>query len=85
MRLRRSNPAAPGLTRRRAGRGWVLLDAGGRRVADADVLGRVRSLAIPPAWRDVWICPDPDAMRSALEKEVLDLLRVDPDDWVGVS
>ncbi|MFL6127816.1 MAG: DNA topoisomerase IB [Mycobacteriales bacterium] len=58
-RLRRSNPARPGLTRRRAGRGWVLLDAGGQRVTDPEVLGRVRSLAIPPAWRDVWICPDP--------------------------
>jgi DNA topoisomerase IB len=58
-RLRRSNPAAPGLTRRRAGRGWVVLDARGQRVTDAEVLGRVRSLAIPPAWRDVWICPDP--------------------------
>ena len=58
-RLRRSNPAKPGLTRRRAGRGWVVLDAGGQRVTDPAVLGRVRSLAIPPAWKDVWICPDP--------------------------
>ena len=58
-RLRRSNPAKPGLTRRRAGRGWVVLDASGRKVGDPDVLARVRSLAIPPAWRDVWICPDP--------------------------
>ena len=57
-RLRHSDPARPGLTRRRAGRGWVVLDAAGQRVTDPDVLGRVRSLAIPPAWRDVWICPD---------------------------
>jgi DNA topoisomerase I len=58
-RLRRSNPSRPGLSRRRAGRGWVVLDADGQRVTDADVLGRIRALAIPPAWRDVWICPDP--------------------------
>ncbi len=58
-RLRRSDPTRPGLTRRRAGRGWVVLDAAGRRVTDPDVLGRVRSLVIPPAWRDVWISPDP--------------------------
>jgi len=58
-RLRRSNPSRPGLSRRRAGRGWVVHDAAGQRVTDADVLGRIRSLAIPPAWRDVWICPDP--------------------------
>ncbi len=57
-RLRRSSPAKPGLTRRRAGRGWVVLDAAGQRVSDPDVLDRVRSLAIPPAWKDVWICPD---------------------------
>jgi DNA topoisomerase-1 len=58
-RLRRSNPARPGLTRRRAGRGWVYLDATGARVTDPEVLGRIRSLVIPPAWRDVWISPDP--------------------------
>ena len=58
-RLRRSNPARPGLTRRRAGRGWVVLDAAGQRVADTEVLARVRALTIPPAWKDVWICPDP--------------------------
>jgi DNA topoisomerase I len=58
-RLRRSNPAAAGLGRRRAGGGFVYLDPSGRRVTDPDVLGRIRSLAIPPAWTGVWICPDP--------------------------
>ena len=58
-RLRHSDPSKPGLTRRRAGRGWVFLDADGRRITDPDLIGRIRSLAIPPAWRDVWICPDP--------------------------
>lgn len=48
---------APGITRRRVGKGFVFLDAKGRRVADDDTLARIRSLAIPPAWREVWICP----------------------------
>jgi DNA topoisomerase I len=46
-----------GIRRRRAGTGFVYLDAAGRRVDDPDDLRRIRSLAIPPAWRDVWICP----------------------------
>jgi DNA topoisomerase IB len=58
-RLRRSSCAAPGFTRRRHGRGFAFFDARGRRVRDADVLARVRALAIPPAWADVWICADP--------------------------
>lgn len=56
-RLRRSDPNRPGLTRRRAGRGWVYLDATGERITDPDTLARVRALVVPPAWRDVWISP----------------------------
>ncbi len=58
-RLRRADPSGPGLTRRRAGRGFVILDPDGARVGDEEALGRVRALAIPPAWREVWISPDP--------------------------
>lgn len=47
----------PGLTRRRAGKGWSYRDAEGRPVKDPKVLDRIRALAIPPAWTDVWICP----------------------------
>jgi DNA topoisomerase I len=57
MRLRRSDPARPGLVRRRCGRGWRYLDADGAAV-DAEVRARIEALVIPPAWRDVWICPD---------------------------
>lgn len=46
----------PGWTRRRAGKGFSYLDADGRRLPEEDV-ERIRSLAIPPAWTDVWICP----------------------------
>ncbi|BCT91735.1 DNA topoisomerase [Lysobacter helvus] len=46
----------PGLRRRRAGKGFAYLDAAGRVVRDPATLQRIRKLAIPPAYRDVWIC-----------------------------
>lgn len=58
-RLRRSDCSGPGIERRRHGRGFTYLDAEGGRVADEDTLERIRGLAIPPAWREVWICSDP--------------------------
>jgi DNA topoisomerase IB len=58
-RLRRVDCSGPGLTRRRRGRGFEYLDEEGRRIADAEVVDRIRELAIPPAWEDVWICPLP--------------------------
>lgn len=57
-RLRRSDCSGPGLSRRRSGRGFVYLDQGGERISDPSPLERLRDLAIPPAWTDVWICPD---------------------------
>ncbi|QNE16839.1 DNA topoisomerase IB [Kribbella qitaiheensis] len=57
MRLRRSDPAKPGLTRRGRGKGFGYLDADGNVVDDAAVVERIRALVIPPAWNDVWICP----------------------------
>ncbi|MFD0934033.1 DNA topoisomerase IB, partial [Methylobacterium trifolii] len=47
----------PGLTRKKSGTGFRYLDAKGAPVRDAAVLARIRSLAIPPAYTDVWICP----------------------------
>jgi DNA topoisomerase-1 len=58
-RLRRSDCSGPGLTRVRRGRGFSYVDPAGRPVRDPDELLRLRQLAIPPAWRDVWICTDP--------------------------
>ena len=55
-RLRRVDCAGPGLTRRRHGRGFSYLDERGETVRDAAELDRIRGLAIPPAWSDVWIC-----------------------------
>jgi DNA topoisomerase I len=58
-RLRRVDCAAPGITRRRRGRGFEYLDENGERIDDQDTLERIRALAIPPAWEEVWICSDP--------------------------
>jgi DNA topoisomerase IB len=59
MRLRRSAPDGRGYSRRRRGAGFSYLDQHGRPLTDAAELRRCRDLVIPPAWRDVWICPDP--------------------------
>ncbi|TDU73344.1 DNA topoisomerase-1 [Prosthecobacter fusiformis] len=47
----------PGITRHLAGKEFIYSSAAGARITDAAVLSRIRSLAIPPAWTDVWICP----------------------------
>ncbi|SEQ61217.1 DNA topoisomerase IB [Lentzea albida] len=58
MRLRRSDPAGPGWTRRRQGKGFRYTDAKGQTLT-ADDVARVKALVIPPAWREVWISPHP--------------------------
>ena len=57
-RLRRADCSSPGLTRRRQGKGFTYLDADGERVSEPEDLARIAELGIPPAWQDVWICPD---------------------------
>ncbi len=56
-RLRHSTDNRPGITRRRAGKGFSYRDPDGSPIRDRETLARVRALAIPPAWTDVWICP----------------------------
>ena len=58
-RLKRVDCSAPGIRRRRRGKGFEYLDEEGRRVSEPSVLDRIRELAIPPAWEDVWVCPYP--------------------------
>jgi DNA topoisomerase IB len=58
-RLRRSDCSGPGLRRVKRGRGFTYVDSNGERIGDPAVIERVRALAIPPAWKDVWICADP--------------------------
>jgi DNA topoisomerase IB len=56
-RLRRSNLRKPGLRRQRRGRGWQFFGVDGSPLRDPADVARIQSLAIPPAWQDVWICP----------------------------
>jgi DNA topoisomerase I len=58
-RLRRVDCSESGIRRRRRGKGFEYLDADGRRITEPSVIDRIRELAIPPAWEDVWICPYP--------------------------
>jgi DNA topoisomerase I len=58
-RLRRSDPSAPGYTRVRVAGGFAYQDSNGSTITDSGTIVRIRALVIPPAWRDVWICPDP--------------------------
>jgi DNA topoisomerase I len=57
--LRYTSDAAPGIRRQRRGRGFVYIGVDGRPIRTADEIRRIRALVIPPAWVDVWICPDP--------------------------
>ena len=59
MRLRRVDCSAPGIRRVRRGRGFTYLDEDDDPIEDGEVRDRIRALAIPPAWTDVWICSDP--------------------------
>ncbi|MFC8954236.1 DNA topoisomerase IB [Streptomyces sp. NPDC057101] len=65
MRLRTSDAGGPGWRRVRHGRGFSYRDARGRPLREAD-RDRVQALAIPPAWRDVWICPWPNGHVQAV-------------------
>jgi DNA topoisomerase-1 len=58
-RLRYLTDATPGIQRKRAGGNFRYIDVDGKPIRDREVLRRIRSLAIPPAWTDVWICPWP--------------------------
>ncbi|KQY44514.1 DNA topoisomerase IB [Cellulomonas sp. Root137] len=60
VRLRRVRLDSPGWSRRRAGRGFVYLDLDKVRIVDEEHLERITTLAIPPAWREVWISPWPN-------------------------
>ncbi len=64
-RLKRSDCSQPGIRRRRRGKGFEYVDASGNRLTSAEDLERVRELAIPPAWEDVWICRHPNGHLQA--------------------
>src|SRR5204862_2161252 len=60
----------PGIWRKKSGERFVYIDdRTGRQVRDAATLLRIRYLAIPPAYRDVWICPDPRGHIQAVGRD----------------
>ena len=69
-RLRRSDTSEPGISRRRRGKGFAYFDPSGAPVRDPESLARIRELVIPPAWTDVWICPDPQGHIQVLGTDV---------------
>src|SRR5688572_22873012 len=60
MAVREIDCNGPGMRRRRSGKGFTYLEADGTRITDPEAIERIKSLAIPPAWEDVWICSDPN-------------------------
>lgn len=58
--LRYVSDARPGIRRRKTGSGFTYTRADGAKVCDPRVLARIKALAIPPAWTDLWICPFED-------------------------
>jgi DNA topoisomerase-1 len=69
VRLRHVSDDGPGITRRKARHGFDHRDLDGALIADMETLGRIKSLAIPPAWTDVWICPAPNGHIQATGRD----------------
>ncbi|MGY3266297.1 DNA topoisomerase IB [Lysobacter sp. HA35] len=59
----------PGIRRHKKGEGFAYVDADGVSITDEGTLARIRSLAIPPAYTDVWICPDADGHLQATGRD----------------
>jgi len=58
-RLRHADCSGPGIHRVKRGRGFSYVDDDGKRVEEPELLARIGELVIPPAWKDVWVCPYP--------------------------
>lgn len=56
--LRYVSDLSPGIRRKKSGTGFSYVDPDGATISDAETIARIKSLAIPPAWTDVWICPN---------------------------
>lgn len=65
-RIRRVDCSSPGHSRRKHGRGFAYYDARGRRITASSTLEKIKALAIPPAWADVWICPNENGHLQAV-------------------
>ena len=67
--LRYMSDTMPGIARKRAGKGFLYVGADGKRISDRKEIARIRSLAIPPAYTDVWICPHPNGHIQATGRD----------------
>jgi DNA topoisomerase-1 len=67
--LRHAADDQPGIARRRSGRGFAYRDPNGKLVRDRETLARIRSIVIPPAWTDVWICLSPNGHLQATGRD----------------
>jgi DNA topoisomerase-1 len=67
--LRHSSDDRPGITRRRAGKGFAYHSVEGRPIRDPEVIARIRAIVIPPAWTDVWISPWPNGHLQATGRD----------------
>jgi DNA topoisomerase I len=67
--LRYVSDSTPGISRRRAGKGFSYRTPDGRTLRDPRTVARIQSLAIPPAYTDVWICPDPNGHIQATGRD----------------
>jgi DNA topoisomerase I len=67
--LRYVSDTQPGIRRKKAGKGFTYVGTDGKTIRDAKELGRIRSLAIPPAYTDVWICPNPNGHIQATGRD----------------
>src|SRR3954464_14024384 len=67
--LRYVSDTMPGIRRKKAGKGFTYVDHDGKTIRDSKDLARIRALAIPPAYTDVWICPSPNGHIQATGRD----------------
>src|SRR5205823_1556944 len=67
--LRYVSDLSPGLRRKRAGKGFTYSASNGSAIRNSETVRRIKGLAIPPAWTDVWICPDPEGHVQATGRD----------------
>ena len=68
--LRYVDDSSPGIRRKRAGKHFSYIGVDGKPIRDPDELGRIKALAIPPAWTQVWICPRANGHIQATGRDV---------------
>jgi DNA topoisomerase I len=67
--LRYVSDTQPGIRRKKSGKGFTYVGPDGKTIRDSRELSRIRSLAIPPAYTDVWICPNPNGHIQATGRD----------------